>query len=178
MEAETASRKSNNTSTPSKAHHQNIPGAVTLTQGAVPSTSTCTVTSMPSAVPGNSLSSSNSEFESESVSVNLTTCSNVSFEARDGHSGVRYTSNSDEIPGWTPVIGRRRKRPQLPPFCVTVRRFPPDHPIHQHHASHSDDDTSSEEDEELIITTMNTSKWTPIVTRTRSKCKQSTASVK
>ena len=56
----------------------------------------CTVTSMPSTAPGDSLPSSNSESEDESVSVDLTTCSNVSFEARDGHSGVRYIANSVE----------------------------------------------------------------------------------
>ena len=42
------------------------------------------------------------------------------------------------------MIGRRKKRPQIPPFVL--HRFPPDHPIHQSYASCSDD-TESEEDE-------------------------------
>ena len=188
---EEVTSKKSDICTPSRAHHSDLPVS---TQGAVPSTSASTVR-MPSTAPGDSLPSSNSESDNDNASIDLTICSNVSFEARDGHPGVRYTADSDETSEWTPVVGRRRKRPQLPSFVL--RRFPPDHPIHQRHASHSDADTSSEEDEELTIpqsanvcfsvvdgtpglhiTTRNTSKWTPIATRTRSKCKQYIASIK
>ena len=65
-----ASRKSVNTCTPSRAHLSDLPGAVVPTQGAVPSTSTSTVTSMPSTAPGDP--SSNSESDNDSVSFDLT----------------------------------------------------------------------------------------------------------
>ena len=198
---EVTGRKSENF--PSRAHHS---GAVVPTQVEV-SKSISAVT-IPSTTPDvDPLPPSNSTSESapgvdllppsnseSDDSIDLTTCSNVSFETRDSHPGVRFTAEkSDKTPEWTPVVGRRKKRPQIPPFVL--RRFPPDHPIHQSRASCSDD-TESEEDEELTIpqsanvffnvvdgtpglriSTRNTSSWTPIATRTRSKCK-SIASVK
>ena len=58
--------------------------------------------------------------------VDLTTCSEVQFELRDGVPGVCY-QDTENTAGWTPVISRRRKRPQLPSYVL--RRFPPDHPL-------------------------------------------------
>ena len=186
---------------PSRAHHSGavVPTQVEVSKSVSPVTIPSTTSDMDPLPPSNSESTpdvdplppSNSESDN---SIDLTTCSNVSFETRDGHPGVRFTAEkSDKTSEWTPVVGRRKKRPQIPPFVL--RRFPPDHPIHQSHASCSDD-TESEEDEELTIpqsanvffnivdgtpglriTTRNTSSWTPIATRTRSKCK-SIASVK
>ena len=99
--------------------------------------------------------------------------------------------------GWTPVVGRRKKRPQLPPYIL--RRFLPNHPLWQSHTSRRSDSSSEEEfDEDLVIpqtadayfdvvegtpglqiNTRNTSRWTPITCRTRSKPKHNvTGSVK
>ena len=58
--------------------------------------------------------------------VDLTTCSEVQFELRDGVPGVCY-QDTENTAGWTPVISRRRKRPQLPSYVL--HRFPPDHPL-------------------------------------------------
>ena len=65
--------------------------------------------------------------ESGAVSdgVDLTTSSNVDFEVRDGCPGVSY-HDPENVAGWTPVVGRRRRR-ELPDFVL--HRFPPDHPM-------------------------------------------------
>ena len=128
-----------------------------------------------------------STFESENE-VDLTSCSNVNFELRDGQVGVRFEDSSNTS-GWTPVVGRRKKRPHLPPYVL--RRFPPNHPLRQNHTTRRSDSSSEEEvDEDLVIpqtadvyfdvvegtpglqiNTRNTSRWTPIACRTRSKSK-------
>ena len=121
---------------------------------------------------------------SGSNNVDLTICSKVQFELRDGVPGVSY-QDTENTAGWTPVSGRRRKRPQLPPYVL--RRFPPDHPLRRNQSN-----SDSETDEEICIpqnadtdvcfnildgvpglqvTTKNSSKWTPIASRTRSKSK-------
>jgi len=58
--------------------------------------------------------------------VDLTTFSEIQLELRDGVPGVCYQDTENTV-GWTPVISRRRKRPQLPSYVL--RRFPPDHPL-------------------------------------------------
>ena len=58
--------------------------------------------------------------------VDLTTCSEVQFELRDGVPGVCY-QDTENTAGWTSVFGRRRKRPQVPSYVLC--RFPPDHPL-------------------------------------------------
>ena len=177
--------------TPTRAHHH-----LELTQNVMP-----TQDALPSQCSGSRLSKSTPSLaptdfapsisESEN-GVDLTACSNVNFELRDGQAGVRFEDSSNTS-GWTPVVGRRKKRPQLPP-CV-LRRFPPNHPLRQpesHTTRHSDSASSSEEevDEDLVIpqtadvyfdvvegtpglqiNTRNTSRWTPIACRTRSKSK-------
>ena len=175
--------------TPTRAHHH-----LELTQNVMP-----TQDALPSQCSGSRLSKSTPSLaptdfapsisESEN-GVDLTACSNVNFELRDGQAGVRFEDSSNTS-GWTPVVGRRKKRPQLPP-CV-LRRFPPNHPLRQSHTTrHSDSASSSEEevDEDLVIpqtadvyfdvvegtpglqiNTRNTSRWTPIACRTRSKSK-------
>ena len=109
--------------------------------------------------------------------VDLTTCSEVQFESRDGVPGVCY-QDTENTAGWTPVIGRRRKRPQLPSYVL--RRFPPDHPLRRNQSNHSSE-SDSETDEEICIpqnanvcfniidgvpslqvTTKNSSQWTPV----------------
>ena len=59
-------------------------------------------------------------------SVDLTICSKVQFEMRDGE-------DTENTAGWTPVIGRCRKKPQLPPYVL--RRFPPDHPLRRNQSN-------------------------------------------
>ena len=120
--------------------------------------------------------------------IDLTSCCNVNFEMRDGCPGVRY-QDSDNVAGSTPVVGRQRKQKRLPDFVL--RRFPPDHPMQKtHQDSGSQSDVAGSEDEELTIPTganmrfdiyegtpglqiqtSNTSRWTPIASRTRSKFK-------
>lgn len=119
--------------------------------------------------------------------VDLVECSDVQYAMKDGVHGVSYTSHLGEQ-GWTPVIGRRKKR-SIPDYVK--RRFPPDHPIH-----HQDSDAESESDEEaldnaiptggkanvdylvidntpgLIVKTRCTRAWTPIAARTRARLKK------
>ena len=80
---------------------------------------------------------------SGSNNVDLTICSKVQFQLRDGVPGVPY-QNTENTAGWTPVIGRRRKEPQLPSYVL--RRFPPDHPLRQNQSN-----SDSETDEEICI---------------------------
>ena len=127
---------------------------------------------------------STDESGATSDGVDLTTCSNMDFEIRDGCPGVSY-HDPENVAGWTPVVGRQRR--ELPDFVL--RRFPPDHPMRKSH-SRDQSDVSSSEDEELCIPaganvhfniyegtpglqirTRCTSSWTPIASRTRSKSK-------
>ena len=84
--------------------------------------------------------------EPEDEPVDLTTCLNVSFELRDG----QY-KDSNHTTSWTPVVGRQKKQPQLPPYILC--RFPPNHPLQQSHTSRCNSDSSSDEevDEDLVI---------------------------
>ena len=115
-------------------------------------------------------------------------CSNVNFEMRDGCPGVRYQDPDDNEAGWTPVVGRRRRKKRLPDFVL--RRFLPDHCMQMAHrdCGNQSDDSSSGDEELTIptganvhfsvnegkpglqIRTQYTSSWTPIASRTRSKC--------
>ena len=109
------------------------------------------------------------------------------IESRDGVPGVCYL-DTENTAGWTPVIGRRKKRPQLPSYVL--HRFPPDHPLRRNQSNHSSE-SDSETDEEICIPqnanvcfniidgvpglqvmTKNSSQWTPVASRTRSKSKR------
>ena len=79
--------------------------------------------------------------------VDLTTCSEVQFELRDGVPGVCYQDTANTA-GWTPVIGRRTKRTQLPSYVL--RRFPADHPLRRNQ-SNQNSESDSEMDEEICI---------------------------
>ena len=168
--------------TPTRAHHHE-PAIGTMTQHAVPSQSESKSNS--NSTDGDP-SSPTSESD-ESNDVDLTTCSNVNYESRNGLPGVCY-KDLGTTSSWTPVVGRRKKRPQLPPHIL--RRFPPDHPLRQPGRPNLGPESSSEEDEELVIPqnadvyfnvvkgipglqirTRNTSRWTPVASRTRSKSK-------
>ena len=178
--------------TPIRAHqHLELAGGSTSpsmpTQDAVSSQILGSSNSSSSTAPSDSsILTCDNEFAKNEV--DLATCLNVSFELRDGQAGVRFEDSASNTSGWTPVVGRRKKRPRLPPHVL--RRFPPDHPLRQSHTSHCSD-SSSEEDETLVIPqtadvyfdvvdgtpglqieTRNTSRWTPIACRTRSKSKQ------
>ena len=119
-----------------------------------------------------------------SRTVDLAVCPDVQYKMKDGVHGVSYTGHLGEQ-GWTPVVGRRKKR-TVPDYIK--RRFPPDHPIH-----HQESDVESESDEEaldnaiptggkasvdymmidntpgLITKTRCTRAWTPIAARTRGE---------
>ena len=79
-------------SSPSQSHAAMTNQCKVTTDDSKSTTSTCSL-SPPTSGPNN---------------VDLTICSKVQFELRDGVPGVTA--------GWTPVIGRRRKRSQLPPY--------------------------------------------------------------
>ena len=177
--------------TPIGAHH---PSSLAKCEGPAPSKNSASVTSQTNGSTANSkstpLATSASSGSSPSVdgsvssanSVDLTACSNVHFESRDGLPGVCY-KDTENTASWTPVIGRRKKRPRLPAYVL--RKFPPDHPLRQDQSNLSSE-SGSEEDEELCIPqnanvcfnimkgkpglqirTKNTYKWTPIASRTR-----------
>ena len=50
----------------------------------------------------------------DSPEVDLTECTNIQYAMKDGVHGVSYTGNLEEQ-GWTPVVGRRRRR-SVPDF--------------------------------------------------------------
>ena len=126
---------------------------------------------------------------SEGSTVDLAVCSNVQYGMKDGVHGVSYTSHLGER-GWTPVIGRKKKR-TIPDYIK--RRFPRDHPIHK-----QESDAESESDEQdldnvipgpaggkvnieyrmvdnipgLSIKTRNTQSWTPVAARTRARLRK------
>ena len=115
--------------------------------------------------------------------------SDVQYSKKDGVHGVSYTSHLGEQ-GWTPVIGRRKKRIILD---YIKRRFPPGHPIHK---QESESDVESESDEHdldkvipaggnvnveytlvdntpgLSIKTRCTRSWTLVAARTRARLKK------
>ena len=79
--------------------------------------------------------------------IDLTTCSNVDLEIRDGCPGVSY-HDPENVAGWTSVFGRRRKRRKLSDFVL--HRFPPHHPLRIAHSC-DQSDLSSSEDKELDL---------------------------
>ena len=125
--------------------------------------------------------------------VDLTVCSDVNYEVREGVHGVTYRCEGDEEAKWTPVVAKKRKKKCAPVPLYLRRRFPPDHPIHQQNTtSNSDSDSGSDCDLSIVIPskpanvqynevngtpglsirTNKTRSWTPIATRTRSRLKQ------
>ena len=78
--------------------------------------------------------------------VNLVSCANVCYEKKDGTHGVSYLDSSNQT-GWTPVVGKRRKKTSVPQYML--RRFP------QHRREElqtiSSDSDSSGPDEPLVI---------------------------
>ena len=118
--------------------------------------------------------------------LNLETCSEVQYESRDGVHGVSYHDAEEGEQGWTPVVGKQKKRGRVP--CFVRRRFPRDHQIHQDNPS-SDSGSSSDLDLDdvipsgvadvqykvvdgkpgLSVSTRKTYAWTPIAARTRAR---------
>ena len=131
-------------------------------------------------------SSTHSGSPSHETILNLETCTEVQYESRDGIHGVSYHDAEEGEQGWTPVIGKRKKRSHVPYFVR--RRFPKDHPIHQDNPL-SDSGSSSDLDlDEVIpsgfaevhynvvdgkpglsVSTHKTYTWTPIAARTKAR---------
>ena len=110
--------------TPIEAHCSTGSSPSSPSQGHAAMTNQCKVTADDSKSTTSATSTcSLSPPTSGSSNVDLTICSKVQFQLRDGVPGVSY-QDTENTAGWAPVIGRRRKEPQLPP-CV-LRRFPPD----------------------------------------------------
>ena len=87
--------------------------------------------------------------------VDLTVCSDINYEVREGVHGVTYCCEAEDESReakWTPVVAKKRKRKYAPVPDFIHRRFPPDHPIHRRNASSdSDTDSGSEYDLSTII---------------------------
>ena len=130
-----------------------------------------------------SLSISGSDSES---GIDLLACTNVIYEKRGDIHGVSYQCDSINKSGWTPVVGRRKKKTPLPEHVL--RRFPPHRRAELQGVS--SDSESSGPDEPLQIPesasvefavhnsrpgfqvkTRSTMNWTPIASRTRARLK-------
>ena len=126
--------------------------------------------------------------DSSPVPVDLTSCSSVQYMVKEGVHGVSYRNHLGEQ-GWTPVIGRKKRR-HIPDYIK--RRFPRDHPVHN-------PSSGSESDEQdldnvipsagcnptvnvnykmidnisgLSVKTRCTKSWTPVAARTRARVKK------
>ena len=113
-----------------------------------------------------------------------------SYEKKNHVHGVCYTDENGSA-GWTPVVGRKRKRCHLPE--VFLHRFPPEACLRHANQSDSSDSSGSDQDlDDLIpnhtvvtfsfdedmqpglsIETRSTQQWTPIAARTRAKLRNS-----
>ena len=119
--------------------------------------------------------------------VDLTVCSGINYEVREGVHEVTYRYEAEDEANWTPVVAKK-KRKYAPVPNFVHRRFPPDHPIHRRNNS---SDSGSECDLSTVIPrsanvqynkvdgtpglsiwTNKTRSWTPIAARTRSRLKQ------
>ena len=128
-----------------------------------------------------STSVTGSDSESE---VDLLSCDNVSYEKRGDTRGVSYHDSISDKHGWTPVVGRRKKKITLPTFVL--RQFPPHRRAELQRVS--SDSESSGPDEPLQIPesasveftihnnqpglqvkTRGTMNWTLIASRARPK---------
>ena len=129
----------------------------------------------------------------ENPVLDLASCNDINYEVRNGVHGVSYCQGASKEAGWTPVVGKKRKRKNAPIPNFVRRRFPPNHSIHQRNAtSESDTDSGSERDLNTIIPpetvnvhysevdgipglsvwTRSTRSWTPVAARTRARLKQ------
>ena len=112
-----------------------------------------------------------------SPSVDLQNCDEVTYEKKDHVHGVSYIDENGSA-GWTPVVGRKKKRCRLPE--VFLRRFPPEGHLRQ--ANQSDPSDSDQDLDDLIpshavvpfsFDELKTWQWTPIAARTRAKLRNS-----
>ena len=126
-----------------------------------------------------------SQSSASSIPFDLTDCKDISYEMKGQLHGVSYTVDESGATGWTPVVGRKKKR-RLPEGFL--RRLPPDARQRYENQHHSGSDSSSDQDLNdvipehaavtysvvddvpgLSIQTRNTRQWTPIAARTRAK---------
>ena len=137
----------------------------------------------PTAPHETSTSDSGSDSESD---IDLLSCTNVSYEKRGDTHGVSYRDSANKC-GWTPVVGRRKKKTPLPEYVL--RRFPPHRRAELQRFS--SDSESSGPDEPLDfpakssvefavhnsqpglhVKTRGAMNWTPIASRTRARFKE------
>ena len=128
-----------------------------------------------------------SEYNGESVeqAVDLSACTAIEYEQKDDVHGVKFICDENE--GWTPVIGKM-SRHKVPTHLLRLRA-----PPHVRASLPSSDSSAGETSDSdcslhipasadvhysphsgkpgLQVTTKNTSSWTPISSRTRSKFK-------
>jgi len=125
-----------------------------------------------------------------SPSVDLQNCDEVTYEKKDHVLGVSYIDENGSA-GWTPVVGRKKKRCRLPE--VFLHRFPPEACLQRANQSDPSDSSGSDQDlDDLIpshavvsfsfdedmqpglsIKTRSTRQWIPIAARTRAKLRNS-----
>ena len=125
---------------------------------------------------------SSSASEGEVCPVDLKTCGEISYEKKGCVHGVSFNEESGET-GWTPIVGKKRRRPKNLPQAF-LRRLPPD--VHKSYANDSDSDSDQDLNDlipdhaaitfcvvddipGLSIKTRSTQQWTPIAARTRAK---------
>ena len=127
-----------------------------------------------------------------SPSISLQNCDEVSYEKKDDIHGVSYTDENG-LAGWTPVVGRKKKK-RCHLSEMFLRRFPPEARLrHANHSDSSSDSSGSDQDldhlipthaavtfsfdedmqPDLSIKTRSIQQWTPIAARTRAKLRNS-----
>ena len=163
---------------PSEELETSEPAEVTATSTPSSVTPQCQSCGSEDASPVSQSSASSSPF-------GLTDCKDVSYELRGQLHGVSYTVDDESgATGWTPVVGRKKKR-RLPEGFL--RRLPPDARQRYVNQLHSGSDSGSDQDLNDIIPEhaavtysivddvpglsiqTNTRQWTPIAARTRAK---------
>ena len=101
--------------TPIEAHCSTRSSPSSPSQGHAAMTNQCKVTTDDTKSTISATSTCSRSPTSSSNNVDLTICSKVQFELRDGVPGVFY-QDPENTAGWTPVIRRHRKKPHLPPY--------------------------------------------------------------
>jgi hypothetical protein len=127
----------------------------------------------------------------QDADIDLKSCSNVKYDKRGAVHGVTYTIDNEEE-AWTPVVGRRSKRPKRSvPLHLLRLRAPPqvksNLPSSDESTCDSDSDCSDADlgipDQASVkfsiidgkpglqVNTKCTRSWTPIAARTRARLK-------
>ena len=87
-----------------------------------------------------------------SPSIDLQNCDEVTYEKKDDIHDVSY-NDENGLAGWTPVVGRKKKKHCHRPEMF-LRRFPPEARLrHANHSDSSSDSSGFDQDLEHLIPT-------------------------